>query len=66
MCSDGYKRGAIVFLRKKRGQTVLDYTILIALVLASLLVFRRYIQKGINGRFKAAGDAIGHGRIYIP
>lgn len=55
-----------MFLRKKRGQTVLDYTILIALVLASLLVFRRYIQKGINGRFKAAGDAIGHGRIYIP
>ncbi|MFC1510580.1 hypothetical protein ACFL49_02860 [Candidatus Omnitrophota bacterium] len=52
--------------RSKRGQTILDYTILVTLVLLGLMLFRGYMQRGISGRWKAAGDAIGYGRQYVP
>jgi len=49
-----------------RAVSSAEYMALIAFILAALLVFQRYIFRGIAGAWKVAGDAFGHGRQYDP
>ncbi len=45
--------------RRKKGQSTLEYAILIIIVLAALLSIQVYVKRGIQGRFKSAADDIG-------
>jgi hypothetical protein len=44
----------------------MEYVILIVLLLAAFLIFQKYIARGLAGRWKTVGDALGDGRIYDP
>lgn len=45
--------------RYKRGQTVLEYIVLIIIVLGALLAISNYFKRGLQGRWKAAMDDMG-------
>ncbi|MBI3617013.1 MAG: hypothetical protein HY210_02205 [Candidatus Omnitrophica bacterium] len=52
--------------RKTKGQSLIEYVVLIALVLGAFLVFQKYIARGFAGRWKTVGESLGQGRIYDP
>ncbi len=45
--------------RRKKGQSTLEYAILIIIIIGALLSIQVYIKRGIQGRLKAATDDIG-------
>jgi len=45
--------------RKKKGQSTLEYAILIIIIIGALLSIQIYIKRGIQGQFKKAADDIG-------
>ena len=45
--------------RYKRGQTVLEYVVLIIIVLGALLAISNYFKRALQGRWKAAMDDMG-------
>ena len=45
-------------IRKRSGQSTLEYAILIMIVIAALVTVQQYIKKGIMGRAKEATDDI--------
>jgi|SRR3990167_1633207 len=49
------------FLKKKktRGQSTLEYAVLIIIVIGALLSIQVYIKRGVQGRLKSATDDIG-------
>ncbi len=47
------------FLRKMKGQSTLEYAVLIVIVIGALLSIQVYIKRGISGRLKQAADDIG-------
>ena len=50
------------YLNKKRqkGQSTLEYAILIIIIIGALLSIQVYIKRGIQGRLKSATDDIGY------
>ncbi len=46
-------------LRKIRGQSTLEYAILIIIIIGALLSIQVYIKRGVQGRLKSAADDIG-------
>ena len=47
------------FLRKMKGQSTLEYAVLIIIVIGALLTIQVYIKRGVTGRLKGAADDIG-------
>lgn len=47
-----------IYLNKK-GQSTLEYAIIIMVVVGALLATQVYIKRGVQGRFKQASDDIG-------
>jgi len=45
--------------RMRKGQSTLEYAILIIIILGALLSIQVYIKRGLQGRFKQAADDIG-------
>ena len=45
--------------RRKKGQSTLEYAILIIIIIGALLSLQVYIKRGIQGRLKSATDDIG-------
>jgi uncharacterized protein (UPF0333 family) len=46
-------------LNIKRGQSVLEYAILMVIIIAALLTLQTYVKRGIQGRLKSSTDDIG-------
>jgi len=46
-------------LSKKKGQSTLEYGLIIAVVVAALLAINYYMQKGVHGKLKDSTDQIG-------
>ena len=44
---------------KKNGQSTLEYSILIIIVLGAFVAMNNYIKRGIQGRWKSAVDDLG-------
>jgi len=44
---------------KKKGQSTLEYAVLIVIIIAALLAMNQYIKRGLQGRLKSATDDIG-------
>lgn len=47
------------FLRKMKGQSTLEYAVLIIIIIGALLSIQVYIKRGVQGRLKTAADDIG-------
>jgi hypothetical protein len=45
--------------RKKKGQSTLEYAVLIIIIIGALLSIQVYIKRGVQGRLKSATDDIG-------
>ena len=45
--------------RRKKGQSTLEYAILIIIIIGALLSIQVYIKRGVQGRLKGAADDIG-------
>ena len=45
--------------RKNKGQSTLEYAVLIIIIIGALLSIQVYIKRGIQGRLKSATDDIG-------
>jgi len=43
----------------KRGQSLLEYSILFAVILSAILIMQFYIKRGYQGRLKAEADSVG-------
>lgn len=43
----------------RRGQSILEYVILITIVIAALITMQVYIKRGVQGRWKSAVDDLG-------
>ncbi len=47
------------FFHKMRGQSTLEYAVLIVIVVGALLSIQMYIKRGVQGRLKSSSDDIG-------
>ena len=47
------------WLRNKRGQSTVEYAVLIVVVIAALLTIQNYVKRGVQGRLKSSADDIG-------
>lgn len=45
--------------KRKKGQSTLEYAVLIIIIIGALLSIQVYIKRGIQGRLKSATDDIG-------
>ena len=45
--------------RRKKGQSALEYTVLMIIVLGALISLQVYIKRALGGRYKSAADDIG-------
>ena len=43
----------------KRGQSLLEYSILFAVILSAILIMQFYIKRSYQGRLKAEADSVG-------
>jgi Flp pilus assembly pilin Flp len=48
------------------AMSTIEYSMLIAIVVAALLVMQFYLKRGVCGQWKSAGDVFGFGRQYDP
>ena len=48
-----------VVTRRERGQSMLEYAICLAVVVAALLAMQIYVKRGISGKLRAAADSTG-------
>ena len=47
------------FRKRKRGQSTLEYAILIIIIIGALLAIQVYVKRGVQGRLRSAADDIG-------
>ena len=45
--------------KRKKGQSTVEYAVLIIIIIGALLSIQVYIKRGIQGRLRAAADDIG-------
>jgi hypothetical protein len=46
-------------MRNRRGQTILEYTVVMIIILGVLIAMKDYIKRGFQGRWKSATDGFG-------
>ena len=51
---------------KKNAQAILEYTILLIIIIASLLVMRYYLRNTLSGKMREGADSIGQAEVYGP
>jgi hypothetical protein len=47
------------YLNQKRGQSTLEYAVLIVVIIGALLTIQVYLKRGIQGRMRSSADDIG-------
>lgn len=50
----------------RRGQSLIEYGILILVAATSILFFFSFIRSAMSHRMKSGSDAFGHGMVYNP
>lgn len=48
-----------MFRKNRKGQTSVEYTVLIIVVIGALLAIQNYMKRGMQGRWKASIDELG-------
>ncbi len=51
---------------KKQGQSLLEFVTVTMFILMAFFVFQKYIARGMAGRWRGIGTALGDGKIYDP
>jgi Flp pilus assembly pilin Flp len=46
-------------MRKRRGQTILEYTVILIIIMGVMVAMKDYVKRGIQGRWKSATDDFG-------
>ena len=46
-------------MRNHKGQTILEYTVIVIIILGVMIAMKDYIKRGIQGRWKSATDDFG-------
>ena len=46
-------------MRNHKGQTILEYTVIVIIILGVMIAMKDYIKRGIQGRWKSAADDFG-------
>ena len=46
-------------MRNRKGQTILEYTVIFIIILGVMIAMKDYIKRGIQGRWKSATDDFG-------
>jgi Flp pilus assembly pilin Flp len=46
-------------MRNRRGQSILEYTVILVIILGVVIAMKDYVKRGIQGRWKAATDDFG-------
>ena len=46
-------------MRKNKGQTILEFTVIMIIILGVLITMKDYIKRGFQGRWKSATDDLG-------
>ena len=54
----------MIFRKKRSGQTVLEFAILFIVLIGALLAMKKYVQRGVQGKWKESID--GMGKQYDP
>lgn len=44
---------------RNRGQSTLEYAVIIVVILAALLAIQAYIKRGVQGKLRSSADSIG-------
>lgn len=44
---------------QRKGQTILEYTIILMIILGVMLAMKDYVKRGIQGRWKTSADNVG-------
>jgi len=44
---------------KRKGQSTLEYALIISVIVAGLLLMQHYVKRGYSGRLKSASDEMG-------
>ena len=47
------------YLNQKRGQSTLEYSLIVAAVVAALIAMQVYLRRGVQGKIKQSADEIG-------
>lgn len=47
------------FINQKKGQSTLEYAVLVMIIIAALLTIQNYVKRGVQGRLKSSSDDIG-------
>jgi uncharacterized protein (UPF0333 family) len=50
----------------KYAQTILEYVILLAIVIAAIVILGYYLRNSFSGKFREAADVFGQGEVYEP
>jgi Flp pilus assembly pilin Flp len=46
-------------MRNHKGQTILEYTVIVIIILGVMIAMKDYIKRGIQGRWKSSADNFG-------
>jgi Flp pilus assembly pilin Flp len=46
-------------MRNRKGQTILEYTVVVIIILGVVIAMKDYIKRGVQGRWKSAADDFG-------
>ena len=46
-------------MRWRKGQTLLEYTVIVIIMMGVMLAMKDYVKRGIQGRWKSATDDLG-------
>ncbi len=46
-------------MHKRKGQSILEYTVIMVIVLGVVIAMRDYVKRGIQGRWKSSTDEMG-------
>jgi len=48
-----------MFMRKKKGQSILEYAVFLGVIIAVIIVMQIYVKRAIQGKFKSNADQLG-------
>ena len=46
-------------MRNRRGQTILEYTVILIIIIGVMIAMKDYVKRGVQGRWKSATDDFG-------
>jgi hypothetical protein len=53
-------------MRKNKGQSMLEYFILIGIIMGALFAMQAYMKRGIQGKMRASADQVSYEGTYSP